>query len=158
MKLTLGEAKAIAMALPKVMEERLPVKTAYWFARTLRELSGHVTDFEQARMKLLDKYVKKDKKGKWIEKGDQYDLRDTEAFNKEFVELSSQEISITFDGVTLDQLGVDRSCPHCGKEIKGGADIRGTDLFNLGRLIKDETEQTDKKQKQEIEKGDHHGA
>lgn len=138
MKLTLGEAKSMAMALPKVMEERLPLHTAYLFARTLRELSGPVADFEQVRMKLVDKYVKKDKKGKWIENGDQYDLRDTEAFDKEFAELSDQQISITLDGVTLDQLGVDRSCPHCGKEIKGGADIRGIDLFNLGRLIKDE--------------------
>lgn len=139
MKLTLGEIRPMVMTLPKVMKERLPTKTAYWFARTLRELTEHMKDFEEARRGLLERYAKKDKKGKFVVVNGVYDVKNRKAFDKEFLELSNQEVEIRFEGVTLEQLGE--------------ADVRSIDMFNLGKLIKDEEPEEKKAEEidQEIE-------
>lgn len=137
MKLVLGEIRPMIMVLPKVMRERLPAKTAYWFARTLRELSEHMKDFEEARRNLLEKHAKKDKKGEFIVVNGEYDVRNRPAFDKEFRGLADQEISIKFEGVTLKQLG--------------SADVRSIDQFSLGKLIKDEGEPKDENEEKKSE-------
>lgn len=149
MKLTLGEGRGMVMGLNGIMGEKLPSKTAYWFARSLRELSGHMEDLEKARQTLLDKYAKKDRKGKFIEKKNRtYDMRDQEGFDKEFKELCDEEISIKYDGATLEQLGETQTCPHCNKEIPGPRFTAGN-LFNLGKLIKEPTDGEEPKKEEE---------
>lgn len=141
MKLTLGEIRPMIMGLPKVMQEKLPVKTAYWFARTLRELTEHMKPFEETRKNLLDKYGTKDKKGQLVEKDGEFVIRNRKAFDKEFEELANQEVSIKFEGATLEQLGE--------------ADIRSIDIYNLGKLIKDEGEPEEKPERRQDEKKSH---
>ena len=124
MKLQLGEIREMVTAMPILLKEKLPVKTAYNLARTYRELSSHMKDMESARNSLLDKYGRKDKKGKAIVKDNQYEIEDTESFSKEFTELSRQEVEVDFEGFSLEDFG----------ELK----VSGMDLARMGKLIKDE--------------------
>ncbi len=144
MKLTLGDARGVMAGLPEVMKEKLPMKMSYWFARTIRELSDHTQDTEGVRKKLVEKYAAKDKKGKFIEKDGQYDIKDIEGFNKEFQPILDQEIEIKYDGITLEELEKitgEQECPECKKKIPSQVTFKGIDIFNLGKLILDPLEE-----------------
>ena len=144
MKLTLGDARGIIVGLPEVMKEKLPMKMSYWFARTIRELSDHTQDTEGVRTKLVEKYAAKDKKGKFIEKDGQYDIKDMKGFNKEFQPILDQEIEIKYDGITLEELEKitgEQECPECKKKIPSQVTFKGIDIFNLGKLILDPLEE-----------------
>jgi len=153
MKLTLGEAREISVGLPEVMKEKLPTKMGYWFARTLREIGTHMQDMEEVRKKLLGQFALKDKKGEFIEKKGQYVFKNQKAFQEEFVKLAEQEIEIKYNGVTLEELEEitgKQECPECKKEIPSKVIFKGLDLFNLGKLILDppeDSEKTEEKQK-----------
>jgi len=152
-KLTLGDGQGITQGLPEVMKSKLPVKMAYWFARTLRELGEHMQDMEKAREKLVDEHAKKytkdkkDKDGRLIEeKGkpvtikNRYQFKDQKKFEKAFKELADQEIEIKYDGVTLEELEKlvgEQECPECKKKIPSEVIFRGMDIFNLGKLVLD---------------------
>ena len=144
MKVTLGDARGIMAGLPEVMKEKLPMKMSYWFARTIRELTDHTQDTEGVRKKLVEKYAAKDKKGKFIEKDGQYDIKDIEGFNKEFQPILDQEIEIKYDGITLEELEKitgEQECPECKKKIPSQVTFKGIDIFNLGKLILDPLEE-----------------
>lgn len=154
MKLKLGELRSIIDALPKVLEEKLPVKTSYWLSRAAVDITKEFQVFEETRKKMIEgKYGKKytkDKKvdGKVVEKKGElimvesedregnkistYVLTDQEAFNKEFMELAEQEIEIKYEPRPIDDFIIKDSE---GKEINT---IKGIDLLGLGRLIKEE--------------------
>jgi len=153
-KLKLGELRSIIDALPKVLEEKLPVKTSYWLSRAAVDITKEFQVFEETRKKMIEgKYGKKytkDKKvdGKVVEKKGElimvesedregnkistYVLTDQEAFNKEFMELAEQEIEIKYEPRPIDDFIIKDSE---GKEINT---IKGIDLLGLGRLIKEE--------------------
>jgi len=145
-KLQLGELRPIIDTLPKVIEEKLPVKTSYWLSRALVDIMKEFQVFEETRKKLIeDKYGKrytkdkKDKKGNIIEKkGDLiiengvYVMTDQEGFEKEFTELAKQEIEIKYEPRPIESFIIkDKD----GKEINT---LKGADLLGLGRLIKEE--------------------
>ena len=154
MKLKLGELRSIIDALPKVLEEKLPVKTSYWLSRAAVDITKEFQVFEETRKKMIEgKYGKKytkDKKvdGKVVEKKGElimvesedregnkistYVLTDQEAFNKEFMELAEQEVTIKYEPRPIDDFIIKDSE---GKEINT---IKGIDLLGLGRLIKEE--------------------
>lgn len=146
MKLKLGELRPIIDTLPKIIEEKLPVKTSYWLSRALVDIIKEFKVFEETRKKLIeDKYGKrytkdkKDKDGKIIEKkGDLvikngvYVMTDMEAFEKEFTELAKQEIEIKYEPRPIESFIIkDKD----GKEMNT---LKGADLLGLGRLIKEE--------------------
>ena len=107
MKLQLGEIREMVTAMPILLQEKLLVKTAYHLARTFRELSSHMKDMDSARNGLLEKYGKKDEKGKVIIKENQYEIEDTESFSKEYSELAQQEVEVDFEGFSLEDFRVD---------------------------------------------------
>ena len=165
MKLTLGDGRGITMGLPEVMKSKLPVKMAYWFARTLRELGDHMQDMAKAREKLVDEHCKKytkdkkdsktgevvEKKGGNVTKGNQYQFKDQKKFEKAFKELTEVEIEIKYDGVTLEELEKlvgEQECPECKKKIPSEVIFKGMDIFNLGKLIIDPEDEKPK----EVEK------
>ncbi len=143
MKVTLGDAQGIVAGLPEVMKEKLPLKMGYWFSRTIRELGVHMQDMQEVKNKLLDKYATKDKKGQFIEKNGQFDVKDLAGFNKELKPLLEQEIEIKYDGVTLEELEkvtAEQECPECKKKIPAQVTFKGIDIFNLGKLVLDPPE------------------
>lgn len=146
MKLQLGELRPIIDTLPKIIEEKLPVKTSYWLSRALVDIIKEFKVFEETRKKLIEgkygkRYTKdkKDKDGKVIgKKGDLviengvYVMTDMEAFEKEFTELAKQEIEIKYEPRPIESFIIkDKD----GKEMNT---LKGADLLGLGRLIKEE--------------------
>lgn len=114
MKFNLNEVRAMTEGLDVILQTELPVKPSYWLARFLDKVQSEMTAMEKARMKLIEKYAKKDKDGKPIFKKDkdgkqmnEYDLtkKNLEAFGKEFATLGEEEFEIDFKPIKLDQLG-----------------------------------------------------
>jgi len=114
MKFSLNEIMGMNEGLNVILAKELPVKTAYWLARFLDKVGSETKAMETARIKLVEKYAKKDKDGKPIFKKDkdgkqlnEYDLTVTnmKKFNEEFVELGKEEFDIDFKAIKLDQLG-----------------------------------------------------
>lgn len=163
MKLTLGDARGITIGLPAVMNQKLPTKIGYWFARTLRELNNHMQDMEKVREKLLDEMAetykkdKHDKAGKLIEKkgekitvGQRYVFKDQKKWDEEYKKLADQEIEIKFNGITLEELEkitADQECPECKKKIPAQVAFKGMDIYNLGVLILPPDEEEKKEEK-----------
>lgn len=162
MKLKLGELRPIIEALPRVLEEKLPVKTSYWLSRAAVDITKEFQVFEETRKKMIeDKYGKryaKDKKvdGEVVEKKGElvmevskdadgkevkdergnvistYVMPDMEGFAKEFNELAKQEIEIKYEPRPIDDF-ITRD-----KDGKETNTLKGIDLLGLGRLIKEE--------------------
>lgn len=107
MKIKLAELKPIAEGLKEILDKELPVKPAYWLGKLLRRVESELNAFDEARMKLIAKHsTEKDDRGnpKVDETNNRY-IVDEEAFGKEFIELSEEEIEIEFNPIKLDSLG-----------------------------------------------------
>jgi len=126
MKLTLGEALTMIEALPALIEKEIEFKEAYWLGRAVDQLQSELNAFNKARFKLIEKYGKKDRAGKLIEKDNRYDIVDKEAFQKDFDEIAEQEIEIKYNPISADKF----------KDIKIAPKV----LLGLGRLIEAPTE------------------
>lgn len=112
LKLKAGDIRNIGSGLIEILKIELPVKPSYWLARIANKVNSEQKAFETARMNLVKKHAKKDKKGEPLVIKDKdgkptqnYDVPDVEAFNKEFVELTEQEIEINVDPIKLEALG-----------------------------------------------------
>ena len=114
MKVTLNEVRQMQPGLDVILAKELPVKTAYWLARFLDKVRSEIGATENIRMKLVDKYAKKDKDGKFIFKKDdkgkdlqEYDFTKENYINfvKEYDELSQIEMEIDFKPIKLADLG-----------------------------------------------------
>ena len=131
MEIKAGEFRNINEGLNEILNIELPVKPAYWLARFLTKLSEEEKAFEKARINLVTKHSKKDKKGKpviitsKVEGKDvsNYDLADTEAFQKEFEQLVEEKIVIDFNPIKLADLG----------DIK----LKPITLAKLGKIIEE---------------------
>ncbi len=132
-KLQLGEIMSMLEGLKVVMAKEFDdVKSAYWLGRAQAQMLTEFQPFDQARMKLVRKYARKDEKGEPVgietDLGTSYDIEDKEAFNAEYSEIAKQEIEITYYPLAIDGLA----------GVKG---ITGEDIAKLGRLIKDDEDE-----------------
>jgi len=114
MKFTLNEVRQMQPGLDVILAKELPVKTSYWLARFLDKVRSEIGSTEKIRVKLIDKYAKKDKDGKFIFKKDEKgkDLQEYDftkenyiKFVKEYDELSNIEMEIDFKPIKLADLG-----------------------------------------------------
>ena len=130
MKFNLGEVMSMQQSLNTILALELPVKPAYWLSRFADKIQAEMQAMEKARMKLIEKYAKKDKDGKPMMKKDkdgkpinEYDLTkaNTEKFQLEFAELGKEEFEIDFEPIKFDQLG----------DIK----LKPFTLVQLGKII-----------------------
>jgi len=111
-KLKAGDLRNIGSGVMEILKIELPVKPSYWLARIATKIDSELKAFETARMNLIKKHAKKDKKGNPLVIKDKdgkptnnFDVPDIEAFNKEFKELTEQEFEINVDPIKLDALG-----------------------------------------------------
>lgn len=142
MKFNLNEVQAMTQGLDVILGTELPIKPSYWLARFLDKIQSEMKALETARMKMIEKYAKKDKDGKSVFKKDkdgkelepqQYDLskKNMEIFNKEFAELGKEEFEIDFKPIKLADLDSD-VCEKCGqKKLK----LKPIVLVQLGKII-----------------------
>jgi len=130
MKFNLNEVMAMQSGLDVILAKELPVKTSYWLARFLDKIGVEFKAMDKVRIKLIEKYAKKDKDGKpmmkKVEKGEQpkeYDLTDTnmKKFQAEYGELGKEEFEIDFKAIKLEDLG----------DIK----LKPMVLIQLGKII-----------------------
>ena len=131
MEIKVGEFRNLNEGLNEILNIELPVKPAYWLARFLTKLSEEEKAFEKARINLVTKHSKKNKKGEpviittKVEGKDvsNYDLADPEAFQKEFEQLVEEKIVIDFNPIKLADLG----------DIK----LKPITLAKLGKIIEE---------------------
>ena len=130
MKFTLNEVQGMQAGLDVILAKELPVKTGYWLARFLDKVSAEFKAMDKVRIKLIEKYAKKDKDGKPMMKkvkdGEQpkeYDITEANMvkFQAEFGELGKAEFEVDFKPIKLEQLG----------DIK----LKPIVLVQLGKLI-----------------------
>jgi len=125
MKIKVGEIQGLVEGLKSIIEEKLPAKASYWLARDASKLSRELQTFEQTRLKIVEKYCKRDKKGEPIidKENNQYDMADMVAFQKEFRTIMDEEIEIDLKTIALSELG----------DVK----IKPLDLIKLEKIIKE---------------------
>lgn len=116
MKFRLKEINTIQAGLDAILVMDLPAKPAYRLARFLDRIRSAIGATEKTRVKLAEKYVKRDKDGKLMFKKDnkgkqiepqEYDFtkENLVKFGKEYTKLSEQEFDIDFKPIKLADLG-----------------------------------------------------
>ena len=61
-------------------------------------------EFEQLRLKLIDKYAYKDENKKPVIINNRFDLKDKQAFDEEYNDLLASEIELTVDTISFTAL------------------------------------------------------
>jgi len=105
MELKLGELPKAIECVNELLQEKLPIKTAYWIGKTLKKLASESQEFEASRQLLINKYGDKDDQGNLIIENNEYKLTDKKGFNKEYSELAIIEVEVTFTPVEIESLG-----------------------------------------------------
>lgn len=130
MKVKVRELRNMSAGINEKITEKLPAKTAYRLFRFLNKLTSEINAFEKARVNLAIRYAKKDKNGKPLMEKDKdgkdinkYDILDKIAFEKEYMELTNEEIEIDWEPIKLADLG----------DVK----LSILDLIKLGKIIKE---------------------
>jgi len=91
MQLKNSEISGLAEFLAK---EKLGGKTSRMRTKFLKILNEAINETESFRKELIDKHSKKDDEGNALIENNSYVLEDVETFNKEYVELMSEEFII----------------------------------------------------------------
>jgi hypothetical protein len=117
MKIRLIEIKMIESSINKLMESALPVKTAYRLSRLLRDVSQELQTLEENRVRLVTQYADDAKEGQEV-KVPEGKLKE---FQDAFNELLQEEVEITFDPVSIDDL----------EEVK----LTPVDMIRLEKII-----------------------
>lgn len=140
MKFTLGEIRSMAPGLNEILGKELPATPSYWLARYMDKVSSEMRAIEKARMNLVRKFAKKDKKGALLfkkdEKGNDTNQVDFaqgnfEKFQKEFGTFLEGKVEIKFKPIKLKDLDME-VCPRCGKKKLV---IKPFILLQLGKII-----------------------
>lgn len=123
MILKLGEIPDLIKSMNNLIDKELPIKIAYKLKKMYQKLESEARIYEENRIKLLDKYGKKDDKGEFIVENNKIIIPDDrkEDFLKEFEEL--QEIEVEFDFEPIKETEI--------KDLK----ISASDLMNLDKVI-----------------------
>lgn len=124
-KVQLGELRNITEGLNEIGEVKLPIKTAYWIGRIAKKVHSEMETFEKIRLELIKKHALTDTDGQPVIEDGQYQFGDNRGeFEKEFMELATEEIEINVNPLKLDQFG--------------GAEVEPTTLLRLDKFIIDE--------------------
>lgn len=98
-KFKLKEVVEAGPALGKILNSVTDAKTSYWLGKTLNKLLSEIRDIEKARIKLVEKYGKKD-----IDGSTKVTKENTEAFKKEYESFLEDEITIDMPKLKLEYL------------------------------------------------------
>jgi len=113
MRFSLNEVMTMQAGLDVILAKELPIKTSYWLARFLDKIGVEFKAMDKARIKLIEKYAKKDKDGKPMmkkvkdDKPQEYDLTpaNMKKFQAEYADLGKEEFEVDFKPIKLDQVG-----------------------------------------------------
>ena len=131
MKVTLNELRSYNAGLNTIMARELPPETANWFKRLMKRFVSELQAHDRMRIKLIQKYAKKDedgnpmmKRGKKGKRTNEYDLTKENLVKTgvEWDKITQREIDIPFEPLAVKRLGETIT-----------ADI----LYQLGKLIEE---------------------
>lgn len=133
----------MSVGLDAILAEKIPCKPGYWLARFLDKINSEMKAMEKVRIKLLEKYAKKDKNGKPEFRKDkdgkqleppQYDLinANKQKFEKEFADLGEETFEIDFKVINLEDIDTE-VCEKCGRKK---LTIKPVIWYQLGKIIK----------------------
>lgn len=142
---TAGEVRAARAALDYVMDN-LPIEptVAYRLSKIARKLDGPHRDLERARLKLVEKHVARDEESRPIfvrtDAGGRYEMLDQLAFDQEFEELKSAEVTVDCDRVDPEWLAQRAECDECGE--RAIREVLGRIVYELGPFLQDSAEKS----------------
>ena len=114
-ELTIREMIESVSVLRGINDKKMPARTAYQFARIIREVENELRNFNVARDKALERYGKKDSAGKLIEDEDGrveiYPEKQSD-FNKEISDLMESKIKINCEPIELDDIADNEFTPN----------------------------------------------
>ena len=106
MEIKFKDMRGVQIALVELGKNRLGMKVNHWVDRWFERIGKEIEIVEKSRLKLCEKYCKKDKDGKCVMKqeGDQshYEIDDLKSFEKEYNELLEQSIDVDLRPLILD--------------------------------------------------------
>lgn len=106
-EMTVQEMLNSVSILKTINEKKMPAKTAYQFARIVREVNNELQSFQQTRNKLVERFGKKDEGGKLIEDKDGNVTifpEQEEIFKREANELMNSKIKINCEQISLEDI------------------------------------------------------
>lgn len=101
MTIKYNELIAVSDIINGLMDKNMPIVIGHKIQRNFKKIKEALDEFEQSRMKLVDKYANKDENGKPIIVGNRFDIPDKSLFDDEYNELLNAEIDIPFDTISF---------------------------------------------------------
>ena len=88
-----------------IREKKLPVKMAFILSRNLKKLDDVVSDLEENRDKLVQKYGERDEEGNLVV-GEEGGIRiiNPDDFMNEITEILNADVELTLDTITIDDI------------------------------------------------------
>lgn len=104
MKLKVMTDPRFVPTLQKIMSSPIPAKTAFKFAKIVKEIEANITQFNTTRGELLGRLANKDADGKPIIIENNYDLSQENliVFNQEINQLL--EVDIPINPISIDEI------------------------------------------------------
>lgn len=92
--------------LQRISSEPLKAKTAYVVAKLIKAADAEMTNFNEIRFNLIDKYGEKDENGEFKTEGNNVILKKetVDDFNKELRELLNTSLTFNVNKLNLDDL------------------------------------------------------
>ena len=107
---TLREIIDGVSTMKNLMNEPLPSRAAFQVAKLAKNMAEEYKNFEEARMKLIQKYGKKDENNELIiDENNQYTVapENVTIFSNEINELMDTQIELISSPINLDELNCD---------------------------------------------------
>lgn len=105
--MTVQEMLNCVSVLRTINDKKMPARTAYQFARIIRELDNELKNFEETRYTLIERFGKKDENGELIqdEKGNiEIFPEKKKDFDKESKDLLASKIHINCEQIDLNDI------------------------------------------------------
>ena len=106
-ELKIGQLLDSIETLKQLSGEPLKARVAFIVARIIKETDAEVTNYNETRTNLINKYGKKNEDGSLAvdaQNNVQFDPADAPAFNTELNELLNTTITLTADKIKMDDL------------------------------------------------------
>lgn len=103
-KINYNELIAIHKILQTVVDKNFPIVLGHKIQKNFKRINDAMQEFEQLRLKLIDKYAYKDENEKPVIINNRFDLKDKQAFDEEYNDLLASEIELTVDTISFTAL------------------------------------------------------
>lgn len=106
MKITLYSLTQVVSIFQKILQTPFPAKQAFAISRLIKQLDAEMTNFNEFRSKVVEKYALRDERGQMVVKDNNIVLQEgkEQEFQQEMVELLNSQIEITAEPIPVEWL------------------------------------------------------